>query len=77
MMNKKFWDEYFADYSVVDWDRINYPACDEPDRATMEFRFARIDGQAQTCYQAVMADPTMDEVEIYYREDPCAAPFEA
>lgn len=77
MMNRDFWVKYFADYSIIDWDRINYPACDEPDRATMEFRFSRIDGQAETCYQAVTADPEMHDFDIYYGEDPCATPHEA
>jgi hypothetical protein len=77
MMNRKFWDKYFSEYAVIDLDRVNYPACDKSDRATMEFRFARIDGQSETCFKAVMADPTMSKVVIYYGADPCAIPLEA
>jgi len=73
MMTLQFWDQYFFKYSLLNWDRVLYVECDKPGMEAMEFRFSRIDGQAQTCFQAINADRELKGVvTVRYVRDPCA-----
>jgi hypothetical protein len=73
IMNFEFWDVYFNIYCVFEIDGYKTILESEREsRRTMEFRFARIDGQAQTCMQAILSDPKLaEDVHVYYAHDPC------
>jgi hypothetical protein len=72
MMSWKFWDSFFRDGIVYDLDRWLFLPCKMEGRAEMEIRFARVDGQAQTCIQKIYKDVSMDDiVSARYGRDPC------
>jgi hypothetical protein len=72
IMTFEHWDSYFRQWCVLQWDGHDIIFEDE-DRRIMEFRFSRIDGQAQTCLQAIDADESIDKTVTwaYYGHDPC------
>lgn len=72
MMNFPYWDRYFQQWCVLEWDGYK-TVWEDDNRRTMEFRFSRIEGQSQTCLQAIMADETFNEATlwVYYGADPC------
>ncbi|KAE9363658.1 hypothetical protein N431DRAFT_448239 [Stipitochalara longipes BDJ] len=71
----EFWTSHFSKFSAFELECY----CLTPDYPTdgkteIEFRFARIDGQAQTCLQCIRSDPTLAGiVEAKYAADPCGA----
>lgn len=72
MMSWEFWSDYFEDGIVYDLDRWSDLPCKVEGRAEMEIRFARVDGQAQTCIQKIYKDRSMDGiVNARYGKDPC------
>jgi hypothetical protein len=72
IMSFERWNQYFSVYSVINWDGANIVFEDDT-RRIIAFRFSRIDGQAQTCLQALMADESLQrQVWAYYGRDPCA-----
>lgn len=73
IMNIDYWCKYFRRWCIFELDghKIIHESKEEKKR-TMEFRFSRIDGQAQTCMQAIQADSSFEgEVWVYYGADPC------
>ncbi|KAE8447764.1 hypothetical protein EG329_010158 [Mollisiaceae sp. DMI_Dod_QoI] len=70
-MTWMFWREYFNAACVYQMDRWLYIPCNSPGRLRMEFRFSRIDGQAQTCRQSLERDRNMRDVLWKYGSDPC------
>jgi hypothetical protein len=71
-MNWGFWETYFEQACVFEMDRWRYLPCSNPNRMKMEFQFARVDGQAQTCHLKIMADEELsDQVSVEYGPDPC------
>jgi hypothetical protein len=71
-MNWGFWERYFQQACVFDMDRWRYLPCFNPNRMKMEFQFARVDGQAQTCRLKIMVDEELsDQVSVEYGPDPC------
>jgi hypothetical protein len=71
IMKFEHWNAYFRQWSVLQWDGHDIIFEDE-NRRIMEFRFLRIDGQAQMCLQAIDADETIDKTTTwaYYGHDP-------
>jgi hypothetical protein len=72
IMTFPFWDEYFRQKAELQWDGYR-TICTTGKRTTMEFRFARVDGQSQTCLQAILAEPKWKDgtVAAVYGPDPC------
>jgi hypothetical protein len=72
IMTFPFWDEYFRQKAELQWDG-HRTICTTGKRTTMEFRFARVDGQSQTCLQAILAEPKWKDgtVAAVYGPDPC------
>jgi hypothetical protein len=71
-MNWGFWERYFQQACVFDMDRWRYIPCFNSNKMKMEFQFARVDGQAQTCRLKIMADEELsDQVSVEYGPDPC------
>jgi hypothetical protein len=71
MMTLEYWTSHFAMWSEFELESYRL----SPSRhglSQMEFRFARIDGQAQTCLQVIVEDPTLQGVvQVAYGVDPC------
>ncbi|KAH6673663.1 hypothetical protein B0J14DRAFT_638658 [Halenospora varia] len=53
LMGQKFWLGYFGHYSLCNFEPVRYLPSKAVGTLRMEFRFIRIDGQAETCMQAV------------------------
>jgi len=71
-MNWGFWERYFGQACVFEMDRWLYLPCSNPNRMKMDFQFARVDGQAQTCLMKIIADEELsDQVSVEYGPDPC------
>jgi len=77
MMNLDLWNEYFVHYSKFVWDRVLEIECATPGNKAFEFRFSRIDGQAETCLLAIRAEPAFaGTITVKYGADPCAGGYE-
>ncbi|KUJ16778.1 uncharacterized protein LY89DRAFT_548638, partial [Mollisia scopiformis] len=73
MMTVDFWFQYFRQVSVFQWDRVLEHPPVRPGRKCLEFRFARINGQAQTCLQQIQRqEEFVGLVGAWYGLDPCA-----
>jgi hypothetical protein len=74
MMKLDSWNKYFGHYSKFVMDRILEVECATPGNKAYEFRFSRIDGQAETCFMAIQAEPVFAGiVTVKYGADPCAS----
>ncbi|PVH69598.1 hypothetical protein DL98DRAFT_598515 [Cadophora sp. DSE1049] len=73
LMTWAFWYPYFKTACVFQLDRCFYIPCPHVGRVHMEFRFARVDGQAQSCRQKIERDPMLNSagVLVQYSPDPC------
>jgi hypothetical protein len=72
-MSWGFWERYFEQVCVFEMDRWLYLPWSNPNRMKMEFQFARVDGQAQTCRQKIIMDEELsDQVSVEYGLDPCS-----
>jgi hypothetical protein len=72
IMNLASWDRYFRFYSELVYDRVIKVYCATPGNKAYEFRFARIDGQAETCFLAIRAEPSFQGIITFrYGRDPC------
>lgn len=72
IMKFEKWDAYFRIQCHLEWDchLTHETVCG---RTTMEFRFARVDGQAEACFQAITKDIQFKDgsVKVSYGPDPC------
>ena len=71
-MTFKFWDDYFGAFSKFQYDRVF--EFDNPSKKTkiIEFRFVRIDGQAETCMGAIKKNTVFEGCfRAWYGRDPC------
>jgi len=72
MMTLEYWTSRFAEFSEFELECYRLYPSQNTGLRKMEFRFARIDGQAQTCLQAIVYDPTLTGVvHVKYGTDPC------
>ncbi|KAF8863123.1 hypothetical protein BDZ45DRAFT_584314 [Acephala macrosclerotiorum] len=72
IMKVDYWFRYFRQVCVFQWDRVVELACPRPGRKCLEFRFARINGQAQTCLQEIQQQEEFAGlVDAGYGFDPC------
>ncbi|CZR62311.1 uncharacterized protein PAC_12208 [Phialocephala subalpina] len=75
MMTVDYWFRYFRQVCVFQWDRVVALACPRPGRKFLEFRFACINGQAQTCLQEIQQQEEFAGlVDVAYGFDPCGQP---
>ncbi|CZR62310.1 uncharacterized protein PAC_12207 [Phialocephala subalpina] len=71
-MSWSFWKSYFDKGIIYDLDRWFSLPCSFEEKAKIEIRFARVDGQAQKAIQKIQKDKDMDHiVQAYYKVDPC------
>ncbi|CZR62309.1 uncharacterized protein PAC_12206 [Phialocephala subalpina] len=77
MMTWAFWHSYFKTACVFQLDRYLYLPSPYSGQNRMEFRFARVDGQAQSCRQKIERDEYMKSkgVMVQYGPDPCGQVF--
>jgi hypothetical protein len=72
MMKLDSWNKYFVHYSKFVMDRVLKVECATPGNKAYEFRFSRIDGQAETCFMAIKAEPYFAGlITVQYGADPC------
>lgn len=72
MMSIDFWYRYFSQVSVFQWDRVFAGPSATPGKKRLEFRFARVNGQAQTCLQQIQQqEEFVGLVSVGYVVDPC------
>lgn len=68
------WTSHFAKFSEFELEAYRSYPSSHHGLTIMEFRFARIDGQAQTCLQCIRSDPNLTGVvQVRYAADPCGA----
>jgi hypothetical protein len=72
IMTREYWTTHFSMFSEFELEAC----CSIPTNINgvtiMQFRFARIDGQAQTCLQCIRTDPSLaGTVQVRYGVDPC------
>lgn len=73
-MNLATWDTYFRYYSDLVYDRVLEVHCETWGNKAYAFHFARIDGQAETCFLAIKAEPSFQGyITVRYGQDPCGA----
>lgn len=75
IMTFEFWRAYFDEACIWDLDNWVYLTSGPVAKGNrrMEFRFGRVDGQAQTCLLKIKKDPCFEGVvEAKYGLDPCA-----
>jgi hypothetical protein len=74
MMTLEYWTSRFAVFSEFELECYSLSPSSVNGRSKMEFRFARIDGQAQTCLQCIRLDPTLAGImHVRYGPDPCGS----
>ncbi|KAH6673664.1 hypothetical protein B0J14DRAFT_481681 [Halenospora varia] len=74
IMNLEFWYKFFDSWSMFILETAFHLWTNPTTGMTqMEFRFARIDGQAETCLQAIQNHPDLPGVTVMYGHDPCAS----
>jgi hypothetical protein len=72
LMNIDHWTEYFGNACIYLLERWMFLPCSKQSRKKMEFRFARIDGQATMCRQKILKDHTYQgRVFVQFGPDPC------
>ena len=73
-MTLEYWTSYFANFSEFELDAYRLIPTNVHSVTILEFRFARIDGQAQTCLQCIRTDPSLaGVVQARYGTDPCGS----
>jgi hypothetical protein len=71
-MDIEQWKNYFSKFCVYQLEFAGEFSSNVEGRKVTEFRFARIDGQAQTCYDAIKTDPQFKNIlRLRYAYDPC------
>jgi hypothetical protein len=74
MMGLDYWMSHFATFSEFELECYAFSPCQNNGRTKLELRFARIDGQAQTCLQCIKSDPSLEgKVQVSYGTDPCGS----
>ena len=74
MMTLAYWTSHFAMFSEFELETYRLLPTNVDGVRIMEFRFARIDGQAQTCLQCIRTDPSLKGVvQVRYGNDPCGS----
>ncbi|KAF7867052.1 uncharacterized protein EAF02_009838 [Botrytis sinoallii] len=74
LMTESFWRRYFGKVTRYQIDHVSYLPFDPKNKVTraMEFRFARIEAQAQSILIAIIHDPQFEgKVFCKYGPDPC------
>lgn len=71
LMTPDGWEVQFKKACRFQIDRWCYLACPFPGRVRMEFRFVRIDGQAQSCRQMIERELGYLGITVCYGVDPC------
>lgn len=72
MMTVDYWFRYFRQVSIFQWDRVLEHGSLKPGYKCLEFRFARVNGQAQTCIQQIQNQEEFEGlVTAWYGFDPC------
>ncbi|KAF4624192.1 hypothetical protein G7Y89_g13980 [Cudoniella acicularis] len=76
MMKMAFWTQYFSTYCDYQLENAFQLPASKIGIKSMEFRFARVDGQAQCCKQAIERDAGLQGVvKVSYGRDPCAGGY--
>lgn len=73
-MTPDFWGAQFTRACTFQMDRWRWLPCRTPGMARMEFRFSRVDGQAQTCRQMIERNLHGWGFSVRYGPDPCGLP---
>ncbi len=74
IMTLEYWTSYFTNFSGFELDTYRLIPTNVHGVTILEFRFARIDGQAQTCLQCIRTDPSLaGVVQVRYGTDPCGS----
>ncbi|KAF5875708.1 uncharacterized protein Bfra_011471 [Botrytis fragariae] len=79
LMTESFWRKYFGKVTRYQLDHVAYLPFDPNNKVTrsMEFRFARIEAQAQSILIAIIHDPQFEgKVFCKYEPDPCGKGWE-
>lgn len=79
LMAESFWRKYFGKVTRYQLDHVSYLPFDPNNKVTrsMEFRFARIEAQAQSILIAIIHDPQFEgKVFCRYGPDPCGKSWE-
>ena len=72
LMVLDYWTSYLSTYSVFELESYQLMPTNIEDVSILQLRFARIDGQAQTCLQCIKHDSILDKhVQVRYGIDPC------
>ncbi|KAE8447765.1 hypothetical protein EG329_010159 [Mollisiaceae sp. DMI_Dod_QoI] len=72
IMTIQYWFQYFRQVCIFQWDRVLERTYPRSGRKCLEFRFARINGQAQTCLQEIQQqEEFVGPVGAMYGFDPC------
>jgi hypothetical protein len=75
LMTLEYWTAHFSKFSEFELDAYRLLPTTVDGLSIMEFRFARIDGQAQTCLQCIKTDPSLQGIiQVRYGTDPCGSP---
>lgn len=71
-MTLNFWKEYFGFFSKFELEHFIVMETHDPTLRRFEFRFVRIDGQAETCMGAIRNNDSFNGVfRAWYGHDPC------
>ncbi|KAF8859060.1 hypothetical protein BDZ45DRAFT_621443 [Acephala macrosclerotiorum] len=72
LMSLGWWEAQFCEACKYQIDRWGFLPCVIAGRARMEFRFARVDGQAQSCRQMIERELASSHgILVWYGPDPC------
>ena len=72
LMTLDFWDGYFRQFCLFDYDYVGDLECRFARRKKMEFRFVRIDGQAEPIHDAIWKNKAFRYIfTVGYGRDPC------
>ncbi|KAF4631444.1 hypothetical protein G7Y89_g6690 [Cudoniella acicularis] len=72
LMTFEFWNDYFGKRVIFQLEGFRELPGPREGKKILEFRFARIDGQAEAMFTAVMNDQELArDIEIRYGADPC------
>jgi hypothetical protein len=74
LMTLEYWTSHFSKFSVFELEAFQLMPTNIEGLSIMEFRFARIDGQSQTCLQCIKKDHSLKGVvQVRYGADPCGS----
>ncbi|CAG8960916.1 hypothetical protein HYFRA_00002454 [Hymenoscyphus fraxineus] len=65
------WDAYFKNLCVFEYDEVVFPECHMQGQSIIEFRFMRIDAQAQMIQKEIVDNPQLQRFNAYFSPDPC------